>query len=350
MTRFGWRAVACCLAIAGVLGAARIAAAQNEISSPTLDAVKKRGVLACGIDTGVPGYAFQDAAGNWKGLDVSLCHAIAAAIFGDPTKVKFLPQTAQVRFQVLKSGEIDVLIRDSEMTLLRAGQLGLMEPAMNFYAGQSFLVSKKLGVQHVKDLNGATICLISGTTLETNIANYNRANNIQIKTLLFNRFDQAIAAVEAGRCDGYTDDGGSCAAARSNMKKPSDWVILPETIARQPMGPYTRQGDDRWTNIVAWTHYAMLEGEVLGITQANIDQVKATTKDPQTRLFLGLEGNLGKGLGLENDFAYQVIKGVGNYGEVYEAYFGSGPHGLGLARGLNNLYSNGGVMMPPSWY
>lgn len=334
--------------IAGVLGAAGTAAAQNAISSPTLDAVKKRGELACGIDTGVPGYAFQDAAGNWKGLDVSLCRGIAAAIFDDPTKVKFLPQTAQVRFQVLKSGEIDVLIRNSEMTLLRAGQLGLMEPAMNFYAGQSFLVRKSLGVQHTKDLNGATICLISGSTLEPNIANYNRANNINIKTLLFNRFDEAIAAVEAGRCDGYTDDGGSAAAARSNMKNPSDWVILPETIARQPMGPYTRQGDDRWTNIVAWTHYAMLEAEVLEITQANIDQVKATTKDPQTRQFLGLESNLGKGLGLENDFAYQVIKAVGNYGEVYEAYFGS--HGLGLPRGLNNLYSNGGLMMPPSWY
>ena len=249
---------------------------------------------------------------------------------------------------MLKSGEIDVLIRDFEMTLLRAGQLGLMEPAMKFYAGQSFLVRKSLGVQHTKDLNGATICLISGSTLEPNIANYNRANNINIKTLLFNRFDEAIAAVEAGRCDGYTDDGGSAAAARSNMKNPSDWVILPETIARQPMGPYTRQGDDRWTNIVAWTHYAMLEAEVLGITQANIDQVKATTKDPQTRQFLGLESNLGKGLGLENDFAYQVIKAVGNYGEVYEAYFGS--HGLGLPRGLNNLYSNGGLMMPPSWY
>jgi general L-amino acid transport system substrate-binding protein len=350
MSRLGLCAAACCVIVAGVLGAATTAAAQNAVSSPTLDTVKKRGELACGIDTGVPGYAFQDAAGNWKGLDVSLCRAIAAAIFDDPTKVKFLPQTAQVRFQVLKSGEIDVLIRDSEMTLLRAGQLGLMEPAMNFYAGQSFLVRKSLGVQHAKDLNGATICLESGTTLETNIANYNRANNIQIKTLLFSRFDQAIAALEAGRCDGYTDDGGSAAAARSNMKNPSDWVILPETIARQPMGPYTRQGDDRWTNIVAWTHYAMLEGEVLGITQANIDQVKAATKDPQVRLFLGLEGNLGKGLGLENDFAYEVIKAVGNYGEVYEAYFGSGPHGLGLARGLNNLYSNGGLMMPPSWY
>ncbi len=348
MTRFGLHLAACCLAAGGLLGLSTVAQAQNGISSPTLDAVKKRGQLICGIDTGIPGYAYQDSAGNWQGLDVAYCHGIAAAVFGDPSKVKFVGLTSQVRFSVLQSGEIDVLIRDSEDTLLRNGQLGLMEPATNFYTGQSFMVKKSLGVQHVKDLNGATICLLTGTTLETNIANYNRANNIKINTLLFNRPEEAFAAAEAGRCDGYTDDGGSVAAARSSMKTPSDWVILPETISRQPLGSFTRYGDDRWTAIVAWTHYAMLEAELLGVTKENIDQVKATTKDPQTRQFLGLESDLGKGLGLDNAFAYNIIKAVGNYGEVYEHTFGK--DGLGLARGLNNLYTNGGLQYPPSWY
>jgi general L-amino acid transport system substrate-binding protein len=348
MLRMGLRAALCCLAMTLVAGAGTAARAQNAISSRTLDAVKKRGQLVCGVDTGIPGYAFQDSAGNWKGLDVAYCRGIAAAIFGDPQKVKFIGLTSQVRFSVLQSGEIDVLIRDSEHTLLRNGQLGLMEPATNFYTGQSFMVKKSLGVQHVKDLNGATICLLTGTTLETNIANYNRAQGIKINTLLFNRPEEAFAAAEAGRCDGYTDDGGSVAAARSAMKNPSDWTILPETISRQPLGSFTRYGDDRWTAIVAWTHYAMIEAEILGITQANIDQVKAKTSDPQTRLFLGLEGNLGKGLGLDNDFGYKVVKAVGNYGEVYETYFGA--HGLGLARGLNNLYTNGGLQYAPSWY
>ena len=348
MSRFGLKAALCCLAIAGALSLARTAAAQTGLTSPTLAAVQKRGELVCGVDTGIPGYAYQDSAGHWQGLDVAYCRGIAAAIFGNPEKVKFIGTTSQVRFSVLQSGEIDVLIRNSEQTLLRNGQLGLMEPATNFYTGQAFMVKKSLGVQHAKDLNGATICLLTGTTLETNIANYNRANNIKINTLLFNRPEEAFAAAEAGRCDGYTDDGGSVAAARSSMKTPADWTILPETISRQPLGSFTRYGDDRWTAIVAWTHYAMIEAELLGITQANIDQVKADTKDPQARQFLGLESNLGKGLGLDNDFAYKIVKAVGNYGEVYDKTFGA--HGLGLPRGQNNLYTNGGLQYAPSWY
>ena len=330
------------------VGLATTANAQNEIKSPTLDAVKKRGQLVCGVDTGIPGYAFQDASGKWQGLDVAYCRAIAAAVLGDAEKVRYIGTTSKVRFSVLQSGEIDMLIRDSEHTLLRNSALGLMEPAVNFYTGQTFMVKKSLGVAHAKDLNGATICLLTGTTLETNIADFNRANNIKINTLLFDKPEEAFAAAEAGRCDGYTDDGGSVAAARSTMKKPDDWVFLPEVISRQPLGSFTRYGDDLWTSIVKWTHEAMLEAEVLGITKANIDEIKKTSKDPQVRKFLGLEGDLGKGLGLDNDWAYRIVKAEGNYGEVYDQYFGS--KGLGLPRGLNNLWLNGGLMIPASWY
>lgn len=273
---------------------------------------------------------------------------MAAATLGDPEKVKYIGTTSKVRFSVLQSGEIDLLVRDSELTLKRDSALGLVEVTPNFYTGQTIMVRKSLNVAHVKDLNGATVCLLTGTTLETNIADYNRANNIKIGTLLFERPEEAFAAAEAGRCDGYTDDGGSVAAGRSAMKKPDDWIFLPEVLSRQPLGPHTRQGDDRWTDIVKWTHFAMLEAEELGITQANVDEMKKTSTDPQVKKFLGLEGDLGKGLGLDNDFAYKVVKAVGNYGEVYEATFGS--KGLGLPRGLNNLYRNGGLMYPYSWY
>ena len=348
MLRHLAKTVACCAVAGGMIGVASSSWAQTEVKSPTLDAVKKRGELVCGIDTGIPGYAYQDASGKWQGLDVALCRAVAAATLGDPEKVKYIGTTSKVRFSVLQSGEIDLLVRDSELTVVRDSQLGLMEVTPNFYTGQTIMVRKSLNVAHVKDLNGATICLLTGTTLETNIADYNRANNIKIGTLLFDRPEEAFAAAEAGRCDGYTDDGGSVAAARSTMKKPDDWIFLPETLSRQPLGPHTRQGDDRWTNIVKWSHFAMLEAEVLGITKANVDDVKKSSTDPQVKKFLGLEGDIGKGLGLTNDFAYNIVKAVGNYGEVYEATFGS--KGLGLPRGLNNLYLNGGLMYPYSWY
>src|SRR6201994_1178730 len=268
------------------LGSAGSALAQNELKSPTMEAIKKRDQLICGIDTGIPGYAFQDSKGAWQGLDIAYCRAIADALLGSPDKVKYVGTTSKVRFSVLASGEIDVLIRDSEVTFIRNTQLGPDEPAFNFYTGQTIMVRKSLNVAHAKELNGATICLLTGTTLETNIADYNRANNIKIGTLLFERPEEAFAAAEAGRCDGYTDDGGSVAAARSSMKKPDDWIFLPETLSRQPLGPHTRQGDDRWTNIVKWTHFAMLEAEELGITKANVDEIKKTSSDPQVQKFL----------------------------------------------------------------
>ncbi len=350
MSRFRFWVAAGCVAVVGLLALAGPVAAQNEVKSAMLDAVKKRGQLVCGIDTGIPGYAFQDSKGEWQGLDVAYCRAIADAVLGSPAKVKFIGTTSKVRFSVLQSGEIDVLLRDSEHTFVRNTQLGLDEPAVNFYTAQTFMVRKSLGVAHSKDLNGATICLLTGTTLETNIADYNRANNLKINTLLFDKPEEAFAAADAGRCDGYTDDGGSVAAARSTMKQPSDWIFLPETIGGlQPLGPFTRQGDEAWTRLVKWVHFAMLEGEVLGITKATVDQAKSSTKDPEARRFLGLEGDFGKMLGVDNDWAYRIIKDIGTYGEVYDVTFGE-KGGLGLPRGMNNLYSNGGLMTMPTWH
>jgi general L-amino acid transport system substrate-binding protein len=340
---------ACGAAVIGMMAFAGVARAQNEVKSPTLDAVKKRGQLVCGIDTGIPGYAYQDSSGNWQGLDVALCRAIADAVLGSPDKVKFVGTTAKERFSVLKSGEIDVLIRDSEHSFMRNTALGLDEPAVNFFTGQTFMVKKSLGVNHTKDLNGATICLITGTTLETNIADYNRANNIKINTLLFDKPEEAFAAAEAGRCDGYTDDGGSVAAARSTMKKPDDWVFLPETIGGlEPLGPLTRQGDEAWTRLVKWVHYAMLEAETLGITKANAAQMGKDPKDPDVRRYFGLEGDFGKLLGVDNEWAARIVKDIGNYGEVYEATFGA--EGLGLPRGMNNLSDKGGLQTLPTWH
>ena len=324
-------------------------AAQAQVNSPTLDAVKKRGQLICGIDTGIPGYAFQDSSGEWQGLDVSLCRAIADAVLGSPTKVKFIGLTSKERFSVLKSGEIDVLIRDSEHSFTRNTSLGLDEPAVNLYTGQTFMVRKALGVAHLKELTGATICVLTGTTLETNIADYNRANNLQIKTLLFERPEEAFAAAEAGRCDGYTDDGGSVAAARSTMKKPDDWMFMPETIGGlQPIGPLTRQGDEGWTRLVKWVHYSMLEAEVLGLTKANADEMSKNPTDPDVRRYFGIEGDFGKLLGVDNEWSKRILKDVGSYAEVYDATFGS--KGLGLPRGMNNLSDKGGLQTLPTWH
>jgi len=317
----------------------------QEVKSPTMDAIKKRGELICGVDTGLPGFAFQDSAGKWQGLDIAYCRALATAVLGSADKVKFIGTTSKVRFSVLQSGEIDVLIRDSTLTLTRNTELGLAHGANNFFTGEAFMVKKSLNVAHAKELNGATICVLTGTTLELNIADYGRANNIKINTLLFERPEEAFAAAEAGRCDGYTDDGGSVAAARSSMKKPDDWVILPELISREFLGSYTRQGDERWNILVRWTHMAMLEAEVLGITQKNVDEIKKTATNPEVRGFLGLEENFGKKLGVDNDWAYRIVKEVGNYGENYDKYFGP----LQLPRGWNELYTKGGLQYPLPW-
>jgi general L-amino acid transport system substrate-binding protein len=328
------------------LGAAAIllggdALAQNiPPPGPTVGQIKQRGQLSCGVDSGIPGFAFQDNAGKWQGFDIDYCRAIAAAVLGDSEKVKYTGTTAKVRFTVLQSGEIDVLIRDSTLTFTRDTQLGLAEVAVNFYAGQGFLVRKSLNVDTAAKLNGATMCMVTGATLELNIADYARSKNVKINSLLFERTEEAMAAAETGRCDGYSDDTGSLAAARSTMKVPNDWVVLPEVISKEPLGIHARDGDDRWVDILKWTHHFLLNAEELGVTQANVDEMKKS-QDPFVRRLLGVEGDFGKLIGLDNDWAYRAIKVVGNYGEIYDRWFG--PKALALPRAQNNLWSQGGL-------
>lgn len=307
---------------------------------PTVEAIKKRGMLNCGIDTGVPGFAAQDASGTWKGIDIDYCRALAAAVLGDASKIKYTPTTAAARFTVLQSGEIDVLIRDSTLTFTRSTALGLDQVAVNFYAGQGFLVRKALGVAKAADLQGATICTVTGATLELNIADFARSTGAKIGTLLFDKAEEAIAAMEAGRCDGYTDDSGSLAGMRSTLKVPADWMVLPDLISKEPLGIHIRSGDARWQKIVFWLDTALKSAEEFGVTKANADQMK-TSKDPFVLRLVGVEGDFGKMLGLDNDWALRAIKASGNYGEMYDTHFG--PKALDLPRGLNNLYNKGGM-------
>lgn len=335
--RAGWIA-----AIASVLLTVGVARAQTiPVPGPTVDAIKKRGQLACGVDTGIPGFAFQDSSGAWNGFDVGYCRAIAAAVLGDPAKVRYVPTTTPTRFTVLQSGEIDVLIRDSTLTMTRNLQLHLAQVAINFYAGQGFLVSKKLGVSKITDLNGATICTITGATMELNIADFARLVGTKIGTLLFDKSDEAIAAMESGRCDGYTDDTGSLAAVRSTLKTPADWVVLEGVISKEPLGIHARAADVNWVNILFWVDAALKSAEEYGVTKANIDEKKAGN-DPVIKRLLGAEGGFGEMMGLDNAWSYRAIKAAGNYGELYDEFFG--PKALDLARGQNKLYKDGGLV------
>lgn len=329
----------CFGALAGV--AALVATEAPAQAQSVVAAIKQRGMLNCGTDTGIPGFAYQDKAGKWIGFDVDYCRALAVAVLGDANKVKYVPTTASVRFTVLQSGEVDVLIRNSTQTFIRNTQLGLQTVAVNFYAGQGFMVRKSLNAKAVKDLDGSTICTVTGATLELNIADFARSANVKIGTLLFEKTEEAFAAAEAGRCDGYTDDTGSLAAARSTMKNPNDWEVLAEVISKEPLGIYVRQGDENWALIGKWMHFALLTAEELGITKANADEMAKTSKDPFVRRLLGLEGDFGKLLGLDNAWALNAIKVVGNYGEVYDEHFG--PKALALPRGQNNLWTKGGL-------
>ena len=330
-------AAATCLTMALPPAAAH---AQVAIPGPTVAAIKARGTLACGVDTGIPGFAFQDSSGTWKGFDVAYCRAIAAAVLGDASKVSYVPTTTPARFTVLQNGEIDVLIRDSTMTMTRSLSLHLDEVAINFYAGQGFLVSKKLGVSKVEQLNGATICTLTGATLELNIADYARAHGTKIGTLLFEKSDEAVAAMEAGRCDGYTDDTGSLAAVRSTLKVPADWIVLDGVISKEPLGIHARSGDINWRNILFWTDAVLKQAEEAGVTRANAAEM-AKSSDPGIRRLLGTEGGFGTMMGLDDAWGLKIIQAVGNYGEIYDEFFG--PKALDLARGQNKLWKDGGL-------
>jgi general L-amino acid transport system substrate-binding protein len=312
----------------------------------TAGAIKQRGILICGVDPGIPGFAFQDTSGKYQGLDVDLCRATAAAIFGDAEKVKYAPLTATARFPALQSGEIDLLVRDSGFNFTRNTQMGLQGAAINFYAGLVFMVKKSLGVKSAKELNGATLCAIQGSTIETNSTDFARANNITINVLSYATSDESIKAYLAGRCDVLCDDNGSIAAIRSTFKNPEDHVILPEMISNEPNAAFTRQGDEQFTNIVKWSHNAMVLAEVLGVTSKNVDEMREKGTNPEMKRLLGVEGDLGPMLGLDRYWAYNIIKQVGNYGESYEKYFGmSSP--LKLPRGMNSLPRDGGLMFSP---
>lgn len=333
----------------GALSAAVAAlAATPALAGKDLDAIKSRGALVCGASTGLAGFSAADSQGKWTGLDVDYCRALAAAILGDANKVRFSPLTPQQRFTALQSGEIDVLSRNTTWTLTRDASLGMHFVGVTFYDGQGFMVPKSLNVKSAKQLKGATVCVQSGTTTELNLTDYSRANNLQMKPVVFADLAATNAAYFAGRCQAYTTDASGLASIRSKeAKNPADHVILPELISKEPLGPSVRRGDDEFFAIAKWTLNALLEAEEYGITQANVDQMKKDSKNPGVMRLLGSgTEDTGKLLGLDKEWAYRAIKAVGNYGEIFERNVGEKTP-INLPRGTNNLWSNGGVMYAP---
>jgi len=312
----------------------------------TLDDVKARGVLNCGSSAGLTGFGAPDADGNYQGFDVDLCKAIAAAIFGDQSKVKFIPTTGETRFTSLASGEVDLLARNSTWTFSRDTDLKFDFVAVNYYDGQGFMVKKDLGVSSAKELDGATVCIQTGTTTELNLADFFKVNNIKYTPV--NVADDADAERQflAGSCDAYTTDASGLAAARATLPNPGDYIVLPEIISKEPLGPIVRHGDNQWGDIVRWTYYALVAAEEKGITKANIEEVATSTQDPEIKRMLGIEGDLGKMLGLDNNWAKNAIAANGNYGEIFEANIGAATP-IGLARGLNALWTQGGLQYTP---
>ncbi|MEQ1649247.1 MAG: amino acid ABC transporter substrate-binding protein, partial [Hyphomicrobiaceae bacterium] len=323
------------VAAVALTGATSAAFAQAKV----LDAVKARGSLVCGVGTGLAGFAQPDDKGNWTGLDVDVCRALASAIFNDPKKVTFKPLSAKERFTALQSGEVDLLARNTTWTISRDSSMGMSFAATNFYDGQGFMVKKSLGVKSAKELKGASVCVQTGTTTELNLADYFRANKMEYKTVVFEKNDEVVAAYDAGRCDAFTTDASGLYAERLRMKAPDDHIVLPEIISKEPLGPVVRQGDSQWFTVVKWVHFAMLNAEELGITQKNVGEMAASA-NPDIKRLLGKEGEFGKGLGLDNDWVVRIVTNVGNYGESYERNVGAGSR-LKIDRGLNKLWTAG---------
>ncbi len=309
----------------------------------TLDAVKAKGYVQCGVNTGLAGFSQPDSRGEWKGLDVDTCRAVAAAVFGDAKKVRYTPLTTQQRFTALQSGEVDVLARNTTWTITRDTSLGLNFAGVSFYDGQGFMVPKKLGVKSAKQLNGATICVQPGTTTELNLADYFRANRMSFKPVVIDKLEEVNNAYFSGRCDVLTTDVSGLVSVRgSRAPNPDDHVILPEVISKEPLGPVVRHGDDRWFDIVKWSLNAMIEAEELGLTSKNIDQESSST-NPAIQRFVGAIGDIGKMMAIDNRWAYNIIKQVGNYGESFEANLKP----LGFERGVNELWTKGGILYAP---
>ncbi|HYN39403.1 MAG TPA: amino acid ABC transporter substrate-binding protein, partial [Rhodospirillales bacterium] len=315
-------------------------------AGPTLDAVKARGELVCGVHTALFGFSAPDDKGVWRGIDVDVCRAVAAAVFGDDKKVKYVPLSAQARLTALQSGEIDLLSRNTTWTLTRDTANGLNFTGINYFDGQGFMVPKKLGLNSAKQLSGATVCVQTGTTTELNLADFFRANKMDLKPVTIEKYEEVTGAFLAGRCDAITSDASQLAAIRANdTPNPADFVILPELISKEPLGPSVRQGDDQWFDVVKWTLFAMIEAEERGLAAANVEAGLKST-DPNVQRLLGVTGDLGKGMGLDNKWAYNIIKLVGNYGESFERNVGMGSK-LQLPRGLNAQWTSGGLMYSP---
>jgi len=314
-------------------------------SAQTLKTVQERGTLICGVSQGVPGFSNPDDKGNWTGLDVDFCRALAAAIFNDAKKVKFTPLSAKDRFTALQSGEIDVLSRNSTWTSSRDTSLGFNFGAVNYFDGQGFMVRKSLKVNSTLELAGASVCVQTGTTNELNLADYFRANRMKYEVIAFATADETIKAYDAGRCDSFSTDVSQLTAERLKLTNPNDHVILPEVISKEPLAAVVRHGDDQWFDIVKWTHFAMVNAEEMGLSSKNIDDALKSDK-PDIRRLVGTEGNYGEQLGLTKDWVVRIVRQVGNYGEVFERNVGAGSR-LGIARGLNNLWTKGGLQYAP---
>ncbi len=325
--------------------AAALAVAASAATAQTLNTVKTRGAVNCGSNPGLAGFGLPDAQGNWTGFDVEFCRALAAAIFDDPKKVKFVPLTAKDRFTALQSGEVDVLARNTTWTSSRDTSLGLNFTGVNYYDGQGFMVRKDLKVNSALELSEAAVCVGQGTTTELNLADYFRANKMKLKTVTFATNDETVKAYEAGRCDVFTTDQSGLYAERLRFANPNDHIVLPEIISKEPLGPSVRHGDDQWFDIVKWVHYAMVNAEELGVSQKSVNEA-LRSDNPDVKKLVGTEGNYGEQLGLTKDWAVRIIKHVGNYGEVFERNVGQGSP-LKIARGVNALWTKGGLQYAP---
>jgi general L-amino acid transport system substrate-binding protein len=328
--------------LVGLIG---LALASPAFAVPTLETVKARGVLHCGVNLGLAGFSAPDDKGSWTGLDVDFCKAVGAAIFGKTAKIKYVPLAAKERFTALQSGEIDLLSRNTTWTMSRDTTQGLTFSGVDYYDGQGFMVKKSSGVTSAKDLKGATVCVQSGTTSELNLADYFRTNAIDYKVVVFEKQDESLAAYNAGRCDAFTTDASGLFAERLKLGAVDQHVVLPEIISKEPLGPVVRQGDEQWINIVRWTLFAWVGAEELGLTAENATGF-ANSANPEIRRFIGVEGDFGKGLGLPRDWALQIVLTVGNYGESFERNLGSGSR-LAIPRGLNRLWTQGGLHYAP---
>ena len=328
---------------AGIAGLAMILGTPVFAASQTLEEVKARGILQCVVNPGLTGFAAPDDKGKWQGFDIDLCRAIAVAIFNDPDKTAFKPGTGKTRFTILRSGEADVITRNSTWTFIRDVDLGFDFKGVNYYDGQGFMVKKELGVSSAKELDGATVCVQTGSTTELNLADYFRSNNMSFQPIITEDAAESRQNFEKGACDVYTTDVSQLAAQRSAMQNPAEFVVLPEIISKEPLGPVVRHGDNQWGDIVLWTLNALIVAEELGVTSENVDDLLKNTNNPEVKRLLGLEGSLGSKLGLTDDWAANVIRTMGNYSEIFERHIGVNTP-VGLARGLNALWNKGGIL------